>query len=132
MTFVPSGREWLIDARGCNPATLRSRDLLAALFADIVAATGLHPVDDTQWHVFDGEGGITGLLMLSESHLACHTYPEQGYAAFSLYSCGPGTAEWPWAERLHAALGAEDVLVRVLPRGPAGSAWPSHTAVEPD
>lgn len=124
MTFGPNGREWLVDARGCNPAALRSRDILAALFAEIVAAVDLHPVSDAQWHVFGGEGGVTGLLMLSESHLACHTYPEAGYAAFSLYSCSVETPEWPWPERLRTILDAEDVLVRMLPRGPSGAAWP--------
>lgn len=123
MTFAPNGREWLIDARGCDPARLRSRDLLATLFNEIVGATGLHPVGEAHWHVFDGGGGVTGLLMLSESHLACHTYPEEGYAAFSLYCCGAQTKEWPWSDRLRAELGAEDVLVRQLPRGPAGPAW---------
>jgi S-adenosylmethionine decarboxylase len=123
MIFAPNGQEWLVDARGCAPDRLRSRDLLAGLFDEIVGTTGLHPVGEAQWHVFDGEGGVTGLLMLSESHLACHTYPEEGYAAFSLYSCGPGTTTWPWSDRLRAVLDAEDVLVRVLPRGPSGAAW---------
>src|SRR4051812_26682465 len=69
--------------------------------------------------MFPGEGGITGLLLLTESHLACHTFPERGFAAFNLYCCRPG-AEWPWPERLRVALGAETVLVRRLARGERG------------
>lgn len=118
MTFSANGFEWLVDARGCDPDALRSRERLEALFADIVSAAGLHALASPQWHVFPGEAGVTGLVMLSESHLACHTYPEAGYAAFSLYCCRPGVPAWDWAGRLRETLGAAEVAVRVVPRGP--------------
>ena len=110
------GTEWIVDAFGCNPASLRSRAALARLFARVVEELGLHPVGEPVWHVFPGQGGITGLLLLSESHLACHTFPERGFVAFDLYCCRP-SQEWPWAERLADALGAAEVRVRSLPRG---------------
>jgi S-adenosylmethionine decarboxylase len=34
--------------------------------------------------------------MLSESHLACHTYPDAGYAAFNPFSCRRDVIDWPW------------------------------------
>ncbi len=68
------------------------------------------------WRIFPGEGGVTGLLLLSESHLACHTFPERGFASFNLYCCRPRD-EWPWEERLEEALRARRVVVRSLPRG---------------
>ena len=52
----------------------------------------------------------------SESHLACHTYPEFGVATFNLYCCR-ARPEWPWRGRLREALGATQVTVRALPRG---------------
>jgi S-adenosylmethionine decarboxylase len=55
-------------------------------------------------------------VMLTESHLACHTYPEHGLAAINLYCCRP-RPEWPWEERLAALLGATDVRVRKVERG---------------
>lgn len=109
------GIEWLIDAHGCAPERLRSLTGLADLFARVVAEVGLHPVGDAHFHQFPGEGGITGLLMLSESHLACHTFPESGYAAFNLYCCRPRPV-WAWAERLTQLLGAARVEVRAMPR----------------
>ena len=60
---------------------------------------------------------MTGLYLLAESHLACHTYPEHGLATFNLYCCRP-RPDWPWAARLGDALGASDVRVRVIERGP--------------
>ena len=46
------------------------------VFARIVDDLGLKTLGEGNWHKFGGEGGVTGLLMLTESHLACHTYPE--------------------------------------------------------
>jgi S-adenosylmethionine decarboxylase len=113
------GTEWIVDAHGCDPASLRSCAALARLFARIVEELGLHPASEPVWHVFPGQGGITGLLLLTESHLACHTFPERGFAAFNLYCCR-SSQEWPWAERLADALGASEVRVRSVPRGELG------------
>ena len=110
------GTEWIVDAHGCNPSSLRSCAALTRLFARIVDELGLHPAGAPVWHVFPGQGGITGMLLLTESHLACHTFPERGFAAFDLYCCR-ASQEWPWAERLADALGAAEVRVRSVPRG---------------
>lgn len=40
------------------------------------------------FHKFDGGGGVTGLFLLSESHLSYHTYPESNYISIDLYTCG--------------------------------------------
>lgn len=110
------GTEWLVDAHGCEPGSIRGNETVARLFDRIVAELGLRPVAPPVWHTFPDEGGVTGLLLLSESHLACHTFPERGFAAFNLYCCRP-REEWPWRERLGEALGARDVQVRVVIRG---------------
>jgi S-adenosylmethionine decarboxylase len=120
MTYSPVGFEWIVDAEGCDVQALRSRTVLEELCAEIVRGTGLTPLGQGSWHVFGGEAGVTGLQMLSESHLACHTYPEAGYAAFSLYCCRPAQVAWPWKDRLAAVLGAARVSVRAVRRGPAG------------
>ena len=116
MTNVPLGAEWLVDAYDCDPAPLRSRETLQALFDRVVAELGLNPVAAPQWREFPQPGGVTGLLLLSESHLACHTFPERGFAAFNLYCCRP-RPDWPWDLRLAEALGAGRVSVRRYERG---------------
>jgi len=113
---VPTGTEWVVDAHGCDPERLRSTGALKAVFDRVVRELGLSAFGDPVWRVFPGEGGVTGLLLLTESHLACHTFPERGFAAFNLYCCQP-RAEWPWPERLREALGATDVRVTTLVRG---------------
>ena len=114
--LLGTGIEWLVDAQGCAPEALRSREALAAVFDRVVAELGLRAAAEPVWHVFPGEGGVTGLLLLTESHLTCHTFPEHGYAGFNLYCCRP-RAEWPWGERLAEALGAKRVSVRSFARG---------------
>jgi S-adenosylmethionine decarboxylase len=110
------GTEWIVDAHGCDPLALRSPEALGSVFARIVRELALRSARGPVWHVFPGEGGVTGLLLLTESHLACHTFPERGFAAFNLYCCRP-REEWPWAERLAEALGARTVSVRKIARG---------------
>ncbi len=116
MTLDAPGDEWLVDAHGCDAAALRSLTTLRALFERAAAEIGLHPAAEAVWHVFPDPGGITGLWLLQESHLACHTFPERGFAAFNLYCCRPRPA-WPWAERLAESLRAGHVSVRRLARG---------------
>ncbi|MGH9349388.1 MAG: S-adenosylmethionine decarboxylase, partial [Vicinamibacterales bacterium] len=115
-TGIETGIEYVIDAYGCDAAALRSVPRLQRLVIDVIVDLRLHPAEPPVWHVFSGEGGITGMVLLSESHLTIHTYPEAGLAALNLYCCR-ASAEWSWDERLRALLGARDVSVRALPRG---------------
>lgn len=112
---LSTGLEWLVDAHGCSPEALRDPAVLERVFACAVEELGLHPLGAPRFHVFPEPGGVTGLLMLSESHLACHTFPEHGFAAWNLYCCRPRPS-WPWAERLGEILGAKRVIVRQVER----------------
>jgi S-adenosylmethionine decarboxylase len=111
------GQEWLVDASGCDPQALRDAAALASIFESLVVTLKLKVIGSPQWHTFPGPGGITGLALLSESHLGIHTFPEHGFAALSVYSCR--TREAPDFEALlQKALGATHVSVRTVPRGP--------------
>ncbi|HEX7153977.1 MAG TPA: S-adenosylmethionine decarboxylase [Thermoanaerobaculia bacterium] len=109
------GSEWLVEAAGCRADALRSVDTLGVLFERIVAELSLNTLHEPRFHVFPGEGGVTGFVMLTESHLACHTYPEYGVITINLYCCRP-RPEWAWQTRLAEILGAAEVRVRVLER----------------
>jgi S-adenosylmethionine decarboxylase len=111
------GTEWLIEASGCDAEALRDVGRLRRVFERAVCELDLRVVGEPLWHKFPGEGGATGLAMLTESHLACHTYPEFRAATFNLYCCRE-RPEWPWAERLREMLGAETVSVRSVRREP--------------
>lgn len=109
------GAEWLVEASGCRPEALASVEVIRALFARIISELELRPLHEPAWHVFPDPGGITGFVMLTESHLACHTYPEHGVVALNLYCCRE-REPWPWEERLREILGATEVRVRSVAR----------------
>jgi len=123
--MLSPGTEWIVDAHGCRPDVLRSRAALESLFALVIDDLRLRPVAAPVWHEFAGEGGVTGVVLLSESHLCCHTFPESGFAAFNLYCCRP-RAPWPWEAVLAERLGASTVHVRSETRGLAPAAIPSR------
>ena len=110
------GTEWLIEATGCDAGALGDLACLHRIFVRILEELDLHIVGDPVWHKFPAPGGITGLALLTESHLACHTYPEWQTATFNLYCCRARPA-WPWDERLREMLGATAVSVRQVERG---------------
>lgn len=109
------GAEWIIDARGCRAEQLADLATLRALCERIIHELDLKVIGGGQWHQFPAPGGVTGLYLLSESHLACHTYPELGVATFNLYCCR-ARSRWPWEARLQEALGAGSVIVRYMTR----------------
>jgi S-adenosylmethionine decarboxylase len=84
-----SGLEWIVEAYGCEPGALSSRDHLEELFRSIVAAMDLHSLGKTTWHQFPNSGGITGVSLLTESHLACHTFPEYESLCLNVFCCRP-------------------------------------------
>jgi S-adenosylmethionine decarboxylase len=110
------GMEWVVDAAGCDPELLRSPAAVSSLCAQILRDLELHTVGQPLLHHFPPPGGVTALYLLTESHLACHTYPEHGTATFNLHCCRL-RPEWPWREMLVQHLGAGEVKVRRLERG---------------
>ena len=109
------GTEWLIEAEECNENLLRDEATLRAVFSRVVDDLGLKTLGET-WHKFEGEGGVTGLLMLTESHLACHTYPEYKTATFNLYCCRT-RPEWDWETNLTNSIHARIVTITKIERG---------------
>src|SRR5262245_49557305 len=125
------GTEWLVDAEGCSAELLRDADTVGRVCEEIIADLGLRVVGEPIWHQFPSPGGVTALYLLTESHLACHTYPETGIATFNLYCCR-ARPEWQWQRRLCDLLGANLVTVRMVARGSEStSATPSFVATYP-
>ncbi len=112
---MTNGIEWVVEAHGCSAEALRSAKPLRDLFERMIAELNLSQVGETQWHKFPNMGGITGLCLLSESHLACHTFPEFGSLCLNLFCCVP-REPWDFHGELAKAFGATAVTVRTLSR----------------
>ncbi|MFN7917728.1 MAG: S-adenosylmethionine decarboxylase [Vicinamibacterales bacterium] len=115
------GTEWIVDAFGCDAAALRDSQTLEALFTDLVAQLSLTPVAAPVWHAFPAPGGVTGFVVLAESHLACHTFPEFGSICLNVFCCRP-RPEIDLRPLLAHHLGATHATVRRVARAYADTA----------
>jgi len=86
----------------CAPAALRGGADFESKCTDLVRSVGLHVIA-SRFHQFDG-GGFTGVVLLSESHVAVHTWPDQGGVTLDIFvaRAEPGTVER--AQRLFDAI----------------------------
>src|SRR5574340_1436437 len=110
-----SGLEWIVEAHGCDPAALSDQSRLEHLFGTLVGQLHLHPLGKTSWHQFPHTGGITGVSLLSESHIACHTFPEYGSLCLNIFCCRPRPGA-DFEELLRQELSATKVCVRKVDR----------------
>ena len=122
------GTEWVIDANGCSEVALADLAQIQTVFARVINELHLHVIGEIAWHQFSSTGGISGLALLTESHLSCHTYPEFGAATFNLYCCRK-RASWQWDSSLKEMLGAKEVTVRILERVTNGTLATSNELV---
>jgi len=86
MEYSTFGRHVAVDTWGGNPELLNSAELLQAHLVEAAEACGA-TVLSVQAKQFEPQGA-TVLVMLSESHISIHTYPERGFAAIDCYTCG--------------------------------------------
>lgn len=117
MTIEPpvTGIEWIVEAFGCDASALASLPRLRSLFQDLIAALSLRAVEDPVWHQFQSTGGVTGLCLLAESHLACHTFPEYESICLNVFCCRP-RPDWDFAAYFQREFGATRVSVRRVER----------------
>ena len=105
------GAHLLVEAVGCARAVLDDAPALEALLRRAAEAIGARVVTAAM-HRFSPQG-VTGFLLLEESHLSIHTWPERRYAALDLFTCGATDPEAA-LPLLQAGLGAARLeLVRV-------------------
>ena len=117
---MSAGIEWLVDASGCPAERLRDVASITQVLERIIGALDLHVVGQGVVHQFPDPAGVTALYLLTESHLACHTYPALGVATFNLYCCR-ARPPFAWDEELRVRIGARRVVVRSQARGAAGT-----------
>ncbi len=70
----------------------------------------------SNFHTFNPYG-VSGVVVIAESHLTIHTWPEHNFAAVDLFTCGPSIEPWKAFEHLKKILNADKVETQEIPRG---------------
>lgn len=115
MEYSTFGRHIAIDTWGVDFNVLNNAELLQNHMIEAAEACGA-TVMSVQAKEFDPQGA-TVLVLLSESHLSIHTYPEKGFAALDCYTCGETIDPEVAIEFMVKALRPEKVYARKLIRG---------------
>jgi len=84
MTYL--GRHILAEFFDCDPNVLNNVNLIEQKMAEAAVECGATVIEKC-FHMFSPHG-VSGVVIISESHLAIHTWPELGYAAVDLFTCG--------------------------------------------
>jgi S-adenosylmethionine decarboxylase len=113
--FQASGLHLLADLRGVDPALLRDAAAIDALLRRAALAAGARILHG-HFHRFGAGGGVTGVLLLAESHVSIHTWPESGFAAVDIFMCGSARPRVA-LEVIEAELKALSCELRTIARG---------------
>ena len=109
-----------IDGFGGNPALLGDEDLIRNLLDRYPGEIGMTKI--TTPHVFEYHGekpedwGVSGFVIIAESHIAIHTFPDHGQVWVDIFSC-KGFNEIPAIDRIVEAFDLEETRVQKLERG---------------
>lgn len=104
----PDYTHLLLECRGCLAAMLDDRQAIADLLEQAAHACALHVVHRAM-HAF-APHGLTGYLLLEESHISVHTWPERGFMLMDVLSCAPLDCE-RLVEAVRQILGTVRVVV---------------------
>lgn len=88
----PLGRHILCEAYGCDPEVLNSRLLVETIMVEAALQAGAE-IREVAFHQFSPQG-VSGVVVISESHLAIHSWPELRYAAIDVFTCGETVDPW--------------------------------------
>lgn len=111
----PFASHTLVELHGCSAELLNNPAGLKELLCEAVRRGGGTIVTDV-FHTFSPHG-VSGVIVIAESHVAIHTWPEHGYAAVDIFSCGTKLDHASIRDWIAAGLGASDVECRQLTRG---------------
>ena len=84
---LPLGTHLLADLSGIAPERLRDGAALERLLRTAATTAGAQ-VLHSHFHSFGAGQGVTGVVLLAESHISIHTWPECSFAAVDIFMCG--------------------------------------------
>ena len=109
------GRHVLAEVYGCRFEVLNDVHMVEDIMVNAALEAGAE-VREFVFHKFSPQG-VSGVVVISESHLAIHTWPELGYAAVDVFTCGETVNPWDACNYLSEHFGAEYVNASEVQRG---------------
>jgi S-adenosylmethionine decarboxylase len=114
-TLDTQSHHWLIEAWDVDYTTLNDKSLIETLFIESVKTSGATYINH-YFHEFSPHG-VSGVVIIAESHLSIHTWPEKGYAAMDVFTCGCITIGQNIVNSIHAAMQDSTFRVTYIERG---------------
>ena len=109
------GRQILVEYYECNPDALKDVQLIEKAMVDACVMAQATVVTQT-FHEFS-PFGVSGVVVIAESHVAIHTWPEHNYAAVDIFTCGETIQPWILYEHLKKILESKHSSNMELKRG---------------
>lgn len=109
------GFHLLLELYDCPFDRLNDRAVVEAVVREAAVDAGVTIVESA-FHEFSPHG-VSGVLVIAESHISIHTWPEKGYAAVDLFTCGERPVLERAAANLVQRLGATTHAARLIERG---------------
>src|SRR5690606_5975188 len=109
------GRHIMCEAYGCDPEVLNDRKRVETIMVEAALQAGAE-VREVVFHQFSPQG-VSGVVVISESHLAIHTWPELRYASIDVYTCGDRVNPWDACSYLLEQFKCQNSSTIEVPRG---------------
>jgi S-adenosylmethionine decarboxylase len=118
--LAPVGSHCILEMYDCSEALLNDADFVRQSLRDAAKQANATLLNEVL-HQFEPQG-ITALALLSESHISIHTWPEVGYAALDVFTCGSHTDPEEACRYLIKAFQAGRHSIKKLRRNPPPTA----------
>lgn len=109
------GTHLLVELRDCNPGVLNNLEKVRSIMVS-AAKDAKATIVDVSFHEFN-PFGISGVVVIAESHLSIHTWPEYDYAAVDIFTCGDIIKPEVAASYLIRAFGSKSPSIVEMKRG---------------
>lgn len=109
------GRHILAEIYGCDANILNNKEYIEKIMVDSALKAGAE-VREVTFHKFSPIG-VSGVVIISESHLTIHTWPELGYAAVDIFTCGDKINPWDACNYMSEGLKAKNMTATEVKRG---------------
>jgi len=118
----PFGTHLTLDGYGCRPEALNSMESVFGVLRDLPDLLGMHKITTPYVVQCDGNdkkdpGGFSGFVMIAESHISVHTFPQKGFVSIDVYTC-QGSLDVPLVKSFFAKqFGITEFETHVVRRG---------------